>query len=159
MRSQTVTHTCSLLPKPGLTSAGASPAREETSLLYRPGRCCHLEGTGGPRAVPPLVEILAEHGSQTGSGGAWLGPEELWARAQGKWGQGVPPLTNHGRVPSGQLPKTPPRSPQGGRRARYFRVVPASFSSEPLHTWLPLLEITDCLTGGRSLSLRSCFKA
>lgn len=75
----------------------------------------------GPRAAPPLVEILAEHRSQTGSGGAWLSPGELWARAQGKWGQGVPPMTNRGRVPSGQLPKTPPR--HLGKRQRVHRVA------------------------------------
>lgn len=75
----------------------------------------------GPRAVPPLVEILADHRSQTGSGGAWLSPGELWARAQGKWGQGVPPVTNRGRVPSGQLPKTPPR--HLGKRRRVHRVA------------------------------------
>lgn len=116
------TSTCHLLPETG-RHQGKPHVREKG-----PGPWCHLEGTEGPQTVPPLVEILAEHTSQTGPGGAWLGPEELLALAHKRWETGsASGDSTSGRFPSGLLPMMPPR--HLGKRQRVHRVAggPSSF--------------------------------
>lgn len=85
-------------------------------------------GVGGCQAMPPLVEIQAEHTSQTGPGGACLGPEELLALAHKRWETGsASDDSTSGRFPSEQRPKMPPR--HLGKRQRVHRVAggPSSF--------------------------------
>lgn len=101
------------------------------TLLY------HMEGTGGPQAVPPLVEILAEHTSQTGPGGARLGPEELLALAHKRWETGrASDDSTSGWFPSEQLPKMPPR--HLGKRQKVHRVAGGPSSLVLLQLLSPL---------------------
>lgn len=98
----------------------------------------HCGGWGSAQAVSPLVETLAEHTSQTGPGGAWLGPEELLALAHKRWETGsASDDSTPGRFPSEQLPKMPPS--HLGKRQRVHRVAggPSSLGLLQLlsHLW------------------------